>query len=149
MTSSSLTSCATLDSSAPPLFASVIVDAAIDTVAPQREPLLGADMSERLLHADTRSPGLEVQQGRVAPSLEPRDERRRPVCILSMDGGGIKGHVLALVLDEIERACGLPINRLFDLIGGVSTGGVAALHAAYADPLAFDCFTEYLSLIHI
>ena len=67
----------------------------------------------------------------------------RPVCILSMDGGGIKGHVLELLLGEIERACGAPINHLFDLIGGVSTGGVAALHTAYADPSTYDGCTEY------
>ena len=67
----------------------------------------------------------------------------RPVCILSMDGGGIKGHVLELLLGEIERACGAPINHLFDLIGGVSTGGVAALHTAYADPSTYDSCTEY------
>jgi len=47
--------------------------------------------------------------------------------ILSIDGGGIRGIIPALVLAEIEKRAGRPIARLFDLIAGTSTGGILAL----------------------
>ncbi|MGA2216137.1 MAG: patatin-like phospholipase family protein, partial [Bryobacteraceae bacterium] len=47
--------------------------------------------------------------------------------ILSIDGGGIRGIIPALVLAEIEKRTGRPIARLFDLIAGTSTGGILAL----------------------
>jgi len=51
----------------------------------------------------------------------------RPFRILSIDGGGIRGMIPALVLQEIERVAGRPISGLFDLIAGTSTGGILAL----------------------
>jgi patatin-like phospholipase/acyl hydrolase len=47
--------------------------------------------------------------------------------VLSIDGGGIRGLVPALVLAEIERQTGKPMSSLFDLIAGTSTGGILAL----------------------
>ena len=47
--------------------------------------------------------------------------------ILSIDGGGIRGIVPAVVLAEIERRTGRPIADLFDLIAGTSAGGILAL----------------------
>jgi len=47
--------------------------------------------------------------------------------VLSIDGGGIRGIIPALVLTEIERRTGKPISKLFDLIAGTSTGGIIAL----------------------
>ncbi len=47
--------------------------------------------------------------------------------ILSIDGGGIRGIVPAVVLAEIEKRTGRHIARLFDLIAGTSTGGILAL----------------------
>jgi hypothetical protein len=49
------------------------------------------------------------------------------VKILSIDGGGIRGLIPAMVLDELERRLGRPAADLFDLIVGTSTGGVLAL----------------------
>jgi hypothetical protein len=49
------------------------------------------------------------------------------VKILSIDGGGIRGIIPALVLAEIERLTGRPACELFDLIAGTSTGGIIAL----------------------
>jgi patatin-like phospholipase/acyl hydrolase len=51
----------------------------------------------------------------------------RPFCVLSVDGGGIRGIVPALVLTEIERRTGRPVSSSFDLIAGTSTGGIIAL----------------------
>ena len=47
--------------------------------------------------------------------------------ILSIDGGGIRGIIPAMVLAELERRTGRPTCKLFDLIAGTSTGGVLAL----------------------
>ena len=51
----------------------------------------------------------------------------RPVFVLSIDGGGVKGLIPALLLHEIEQRCGFPTHELFDMIGGTSTGGLIAL----------------------
>jgi len=47
--------------------------------------------------------------------------------ILSIDGGGIRGLIPAVVLDRIEQRTGRPIAELFDVIAGTSTGGILAL----------------------
>ncbi len=47
--------------------------------------------------------------------------------ILSIDGGGMRGIIPAMVLQEIERRTGRRIFELFDLIAGTSTGGLLAL----------------------
>ena len=57
--------------------------------------------------------------------------RDPPVCVLSMDGGGTRGLVIAALLDEIEARVGFPLAECFDLVCGSSTGGVAALHLVH------------------
>lgn len=47
--------------------------------------------------------------------------------ILSIDGGGIRGIIPALVLADIEHTTGKAISECFDLIAGTSTGGILAL----------------------
>ena len=47
--------------------------------------------------------------------------------ILSIDGGGIRGIIPAMILAEIERRTGHRIAEMFDLIAGTSTGGILAL----------------------
>ena len=48
------------------------------------------------------------------------------VRVLSIDGGGIRGLIPALVLEELERRAGRRTFELFDLIAGTSTGGILA-----------------------
>jgi len=48
------------------------------------------------------------------------------VDVLSIDGGGIRGLIPALVLEKIEQDTGRPTAELFDLIAGTSTGGILA-----------------------
>jgi calcium-independent phospholipase A2 len=47
--------------------------------------------------------------------------------LLCLDGGGIRGIVLAQMLLEVETLAQCPINHLFDWIAGTSTGGILAL----------------------
>ncbi len=46
--------------------------------------------------------------------------------VLSIDGGGIRGLIPAIVLAEIERRTQRRTAELFDLIAGTSTGGILA-----------------------
>lgn len=50
----------------------------------------------------------------------------RPFNVLSIDGGGIRGIIPAVVLTELERRTGRRVADLFDLIAGTSTGGILA-----------------------
>ena len=65
--------------------------------------------------------------------------------ILSIDGGGIRGIIPALVLAAIEERAAeienngretIPTAELFDLIAGTSTGGILALGLTRPDPEA-------------
>jgi uncharacterized protein len=47
--------------------------------------------------------------------------------VLSIDGGGIRGIIPAMVLNYIENRTGRRIAEMFDLIAGTSTGGILAL----------------------
>jgi uncharacterized protein len=58
------------------------------------------------------------------------------VNVLSIDGGGIRGIVPALVLAEFERRSGRRAAELFDLIAGTSTGGILACALAKPEALS-------------
>ena len=47
--------------------------------------------------------------------------------VLSIDWGGIRGIIPAMVLAEIERRTGKRTAEVFDLVAGTSTGGILAL----------------------
>src|SRR3954447_9826618 len=47
--------------------------------------------------------------------------------VLSVDGGGIRGVIPAMVLADLEEHTGKHTAELFDLIAGTSTGGIIAL----------------------
>lgn len=49
-----------------------------------------------------------------------------PFRILSLDGGGIRGIIAAVMLAEIEKQIDQPLNQYFDLIAGTSTGSILA-----------------------
>jgi len=46
--------------------------------------------------------------------------------VLSIDGGGIRGVIPAVLLAELEARTGRPIAETFDLVVGTSTGGILA-----------------------
>jgi len=58
----------------------------------------------------------------------------RPLRVLALDGGGIRGIIPASVLAEVERRTGKRIAEMFDLIAGTSTGGILALGLTTPDP---------------
>ncbi len=65
--------------------------------------------------------------------------------LLSLDGGGVKGMVLARMLASMERVLGAPALHCFDWIAGTSTGGILALAIAMGKtPL--ECMALYFKL---
>lgn len=63
----------------------------------------------------------------------------RTVRILSIDGGGIRGLIPALILEKIEKELAVhgqrkPFARVFDLIAGTSTGGILAVGLTVPEP---------------
>ena len=54
--------------------------------------------------------------------------------ILSIDGGGIRGIIPAIILAEVEKRTGKRICEMFDLIAGTSTGGILAVGLAKPHP---------------
>ena len=52
---------------------------------------------------------------------------KKVVKILSIDGGGIRGIIPAMILDAIEKRTDKKIFKAFDLIAGTSTGGILGL----------------------
>ena len=62
------------------------------------------------------------------------DAPERPLRVLALDGGGIRGIIPASLLAELERRCDRRIGEMFDLIAGTSTGGILALGLTAPDP---------------
>jgi patatin-like phospholipase/acyl hydrolase len=50
----------------------------------------------------------------------------RPVRILAVDGGGIRGIVPATMLVELQQRLARPLVECFDIVAGTSTGGLVA-----------------------
>src|SRR5262249_46774333 len=61
------------------------------------------------------------------PTTDHRPSTMPLFTILSIDGGGIRGIIPAMILAEIERTTCFRIAQMFDLIPGTSTGGTLAL----------------------
>ncbi|CAG8776607.1 105_t:CDS:1, partial [Racocetra fulgida] len=55
------------------------------------------------------------------------------VWILSIDGGGIRGIIPAMVLQELEKRVGRPIAEIFHFVAGNSTGSIIALGLTVSD----------------
>ena len=52
---------------------------------------------------------------------------RRPLNILCLDGGGMRGVAQLAMVEEMEELTGKPVSELFDLVVGTSIGGCGAL----------------------
>ncbi|MDY0884202.1 patatin-like phospholipase family protein [Dongia soli] len=82
--------------------------------------------------------GRRAEERRKVSALTPGDMNsssngKRPFRVLSIDGGGIRGLLPAMVLADLERRTNRPIIDLFDMIVGTSTGGLLGLALAAPD----------------
>ncbi|WP_395460206.1 patatin-like phospholipase family protein [Wolbachia endosymbiont (group B) of Myelois circumvoluta] len=57
--------------------------------------------------------------------------------ILSVDGGGIRGIIPAIILAEIESRTKKPISQIFDLMAGTSTGGIVVAGLCKSNKLQY------------
>lgn len=55
------------------------------------------------------------------------------VTVLSVDGGGIRGLIPAIVLEHLESRLNRPLSECFDVMVGTSTGGVIVLGLSVPD----------------
>ncbi|WP_353279796.1 patatin-like phospholipase family protein [Wolbachia endosymbiont (group B) of Xanthorhoe designata] len=73
--------------------------------------------------------------------------------ILSVDGGGIRGIIPAIILAEIESRTKKPISQIFDLMAGTSTGGIIVAGLCKSNKLQYSAndlvefYQEYGSYI--
>ncbi|MDJ0728715.1 MAG: patatin-like phospholipase family protein [Crocosphaera sp.] len=94
------------------------------------------------------SPTTTTEQVSLTPTQEkpqtPMNEVVTPKYkILSIDGGGIRGIIPAIILAEIEKRTGEPIYKLFDIIAGTSTGGLLALGLTKPNPDSSEPTPQY------
>ncbi|UKZ82727.1 hypothetical protein TrVFT333_010523 [Trichoderma virens FT-333] len=70
------------------------------------------------------------------------------VRVLCLDGGGVRGIVELVILQEIEKALGghIPIQNFFDLIVGTSAGGIIALCLGVKHLRINDCLSRFKTL---
>ena len=59
---------------------------------------------------------------------------QRERVVLSIDGGGIRGIIPAMVIHYLEQQTNRPAMELFDLVAGTSTGGIIGLGLALPSP---------------
>lgn len=76
----------------------------------------------------------ELAESSVYHRHRGRAEHDEAVRILTIDGGGIRGIIPALILAELEERTGRRACELFDFIAGTSTGAILALGAATPGP---------------
>ena len=80
---------------------------------------------------NNRNPIVRSQLSAKVPPEKVSFNSSRPLRILSLDGGGIKGIFSTSYLAEIEKLLGgANLGDYFDLIAGTSTGGIIALGLA-------------------
>jgi hypothetical protein len=71
-----------------------------------------------------KSAGASAQKSGTG-AMRWKKEYDRKFKILQLDGGGIKGIIFLVFLSALERELGKPCCKIFDLIMGTSTGGIA------------------------
>jgi len=54
-------------------------------------------------------------------------KEKRKLRVLCLDGGGMRGLNLLIIIKELEKRTGVPASQLFDVVAGTSIGGCGAL----------------------
>jgi len=66
-------------------------------------------------------------------NIKKRIEDGKPIRVLSIDGGGMRGIVPATYLETMENISGLGVSELFDVIVGTSTGAILSVGLTVAN----------------
>ncbi|MCC5615446.1 patatin-like phospholipase family protein [Nostoc sp. CHAB 5836] len=99
-------------------------NANIQTPQPKEEKAETVQTTKSQVQTNIQQPQTLTQERSQKTMITTANPRYK---ILSIDGGGIRGIIPALILAEIEKRTKKPIFSLFDLITGTSTGGILAL----------------------
>ncbi|KAK1948759.1 phospholipase, patatin family protein, partial [Colletotrichum sublineola] len=88
---------------------------------------------------------------------EPNPVERTGLCLLSLDGGGVRGlstlFILKGIMDRLNherKRTKLPSVKpcgIFDMIGGTSTGGLIAIMLGHLEMDVDECIAAYTKLI--
>ena len=77
------------------------------------------------------SNGMNINESiNTTNSISSLTPRKRPIRILSLDGGGTRGVASLEILDALCTMCGQSVQDLFDFVIGTSTGGLIAVSTA-------------------
>lgn len=68
-----------------------------------------------------------------------------PLRVLCLDGGGIRGLILAKILHALELEAKVPCHELFDVVAGTSTGAILAAMLCLKKPMEY-ILTSYFRL---
>jgi hypothetical protein len=86
---------------------------------------------EQYIDAQTEKALQQIQQQKELSALE---EENRPIRVLSLDGGGIRGvgtaEIIRVMGNRIKERTGKELHEFFDLVVGTSTGGIIAVAIA-------------------
>ncbi|KAJ5930429.1 FabD/lysophospholipase-like protein [Penicillium verhagenii] len=97
-----------------------------------------------------------MQQEATANGGEPNPLDSAGLCLLSLDGGGVRGlstlYILKGLMDRLNQARpeGSPARKpceVFDLIGGTSTGGLIAIMLGRLEMDVDECIAAYIKLM--
>jgi predicted acylesterase/phospholipase RssA len=71
----------------------------------------------------------EIAKKTAPPESARKSPKRKLIKILSIDGGGIRGLIPALILQDIEKKMktGKHLSTCFDMMSGTSTGGIIVM----------------------
>ncbi|KAL5330889.1 hypothetical protein ACEPPN_000414 [Leptodophora sp. 'Broadleaf-Isolate-01'] len=97
-----------------------------------------------------------MAQAQVMPVVSENPLDRDGLCVLSLDGGGVRGLSTLLILKALmgkvnaerkkEGQAVVKPCELFDLIGGTSTGGIIAIMLGRLEMDVDECIEEYTSM---
>lgn len=88
-------------------------------------------------------------------TAEPNDLDKTGLCLLSLDGGGVRGlstlyilkHLMTQLSHERPELGQVKPCEIFDLIGGTSTGGLIAIMLGRLEMSVDECIDTYVNLI--
>lgn len=124
----------------------------------RRNLAASGSLREMLFHlsAATSNPSISKAAIRALAILGENEYLRRAVrgrsvgkqglCILSMDGGGMRGLATVQMLRRLEEGTGKRIHEMFDLICGTSTGGMLAVALGIKQMTLDECEEIYKNL---
>ncbi|KJZ69480.1 hypothetical protein HIM_11122 [Hirsutella minnesotensis 3608] len=136
----------------PPLFSSDEDEAIVAYVVSKLSHAANTSCPRKLVRAME-----QAHTPKLATGSEPNPVDRTGLCLLSLDGGGVRGLSTLYILKSVmtllnheRKEIGLPSVKpcdIFDLIGGTSTGGLIAVMLGRLEMDVDECISAYSELM--